>query len=111
MNILYAIDKSRATIFSVWNGKVTAEDWYQSVNQLLAEPDLPVIRRIIIDTHTVSDTTTIGDMEIETVTTLLKSQVKMLFNKSMAVFANHTFGKAKKAEISISRIGISIVVF
>jgi len=111
MGILYELDTTRRTVFIVWDGIVTPEDWYRNVHELLARPELPVIRRILVDSHTVTDSSTIGGSEIEIVTGLLNAQIKTMINKSMAVYADNLFGKAKRAQAAISHLGISIVVF
>ena len=111
MGILCELDTTRRTVFIVWDGIVTPEDWYRNVHELLAKPELPSIQRIIVDSHTVTNSSDIGDTEIEIVTGLLQTQIKTMFNKSMAVYADNMFGRAKKAETAISRLGIAIVVF
>ena len=111
MGILHLFDKQKNIIYIVWDGKVTAEDWLNQAQKLLAEPDFPSISRLIVDAQTASDTTSIGEKEIEAVAALFGTYQETLIKKRMAILANDLFGKASKFGNLVSRFGVSTVVF
>lgn len=111
MGIIYSCERQKGVIFIVWDGEVTADDWFHHIHKLLSEPDWLIIPRIIADVQTASDTESIGDKEIEAVAALFSEQAEIVSQKRAAVLANQMFGKAKKFETQALRFGASLVVF
>jgi len=111
MGITYQCDRAKNTIFIVWDGEVTADEWLAQAHKLMAEPDWPAITRLITDVGTVSNTASIGDQEIETVAALFRAHSGTTIKKRLAILANDLFGKARKFELQLSRFGLLVVVF
>jgi hypothetical protein len=111
MGILHVCDKQKNIIFVVWDGRVTADDWFNQAPKLMAEPDWPYISRVIGDVQTASDTASIGDKEVEVVAALFGTRPEAMINKKLAVLADDQFGKARKFVTLLSRYGTSAVVF
>ena len=83
MGIAYRVDHEKRIIFVVWDGVVTAEDWFGNIERLIAEPAWPSIPSMLVDLHTVADTSSIEEAEIEHAIALFKTDPFSLFRKKV----------------------------
>jgi hypothetical protein len=77
----------------------------------LADPDWPMIPRFIVDLQSVTDTSSIGDEEIDQVKTVFTSNQPALSGKRSAIIASREFRRASRFAKLVERFGTSTVVF
>ena len=111
MGIIHLSDRKRDMVFIVWDGQVTWEDWKAHAQALTTDPNWHVISRFMADVQTVSDTSTIGEGELEQAVAILHSNPDTLIRKRSAVVASEEFWRASKFREILSQTGIESVVF
>ena len=111
MGILHYSDRQRGIVFVVWNGKVTWDEWRQHIHQLLADPDWRTTTRFLVDLQTVTDTSSIGDREIEEVRSVFAGDQAALEGKRAAIIALDEFRRASRFAEFIERFSRSAIVF
>ena len=111
MGIAYRLDHEKRIIFVVWDGVVTAEDWFGNIERLIAEPAWPSIPSMLVDLHTVADTSSIEEAEIEHAIALFKTDPFSLFRKKVGIVASEVFAKSLRFADLISRFGPTVIVF
>src|ERR1041384_4031052 len=111
MSVLYTFRPQLDTIFVIWDGTVTGEDWYTYLSELFAEPGFPTLGHIILDARTVADISFVRDRDITFITAFLQAKTEILKNKKFAVLVNTKFDRAKKIQSALSHVGLSIIFF
>ena len=111
MGITYRVDHEKRIIFVVWDGVVTAEDWFRNIERLIADPAWPSISSILADLRTVTTMSSIEEAEIEHAITLFKTDPFSLFRKKVGIVASEVFAKSLQFAELISRFGPTVIVF
>ena len=111
MGILHQFDKQKRIAFVVWDGRVQWEDWRKHVQLLLSDPDWFQVQRFMVDLQTVTDTSGIGDEEIEEIRKIFSSDPLILAGKRTAIIASEEFRKASRFSSFVERFGTASVVF
>ena len=111
MSIIQHIDQQKNTGFVIWDGEVSAEQWFQYAQKLVAHPAWPTTIRFLADVRTVHDISTIHDPEIERVVEIFSASAGSLTGKKVAIVAREMFGRARRFTNATSRLGVSAVVF
>lgn len=111
MGITYLCDKPKGVIFTVWDGVVTLDDWLSHVHMVLADPDWLQIRRAIVDMQSVSDTSSVGDEQIDQAAAVVGAMGADLATKRIAVIAADEFRRTSRFESLVKRFGVTMVVF
>ena len=111
MSIIRSLDKQRNLFFVVWDGVVVWEDWFKHVRSLMADADWLAAPRFIASLQSVTDTSTIGDREVEQVRAVLDANREKMAGKRGAIVASEEFWKAKRFGEVIAPFGASVVVF
>jgi len=95
----------------VWDGVVTAEEWFGYAQRLVSHPNWVSISRVLGDLLSVKDTSSIHNREIEHAAGIISANPRALRNKKLAVIARDEFGKARHFEALLMHYGVSSVVF
>jgi hypothetical protein len=111
MGIIQHFDQNKGVAFIVWDGAVTAEQWFIAANNLVSNPAWMQIPRVLADLQSVVDTSTIGDAEIARAVEILSADPAPLMGKRLAMIARDAFGKARHCGQLLARFGVSSVVF
>ena len=111
MGIVQHFDPSKGLAFIVWDGSVTAEEWFIAARNLISNPAWIQASRVLADVRSAVDTSTIRDAEIARAVEILSADPSALRSKRLALIARDAFGKARQFAQLISRFGISAVVF
>ena len=111
MGIKYRADSERQIIFVVWDGVVTADEWFEHIQRLIADPDWPSISAMLVDLHSVTDISSIEEAEIEHAVALFSSVPDPLSQKRVGVVASNAFWKSRRFGDLISPFGPSVIVF
>jgi hypothetical protein len=111
MGILHYSDRQKGVIYVVWDGKVTWDDWREHVQVQVSDPDWSIIPRFIVDLQSVTDTSSIGNEEIDQVKTVFASDPPALSGKRTAIIASDEFRRASRFAALVEPFGTSIVVF
>ena len=111
MGILQRFDPQKGIVFVVWEGVVTAEEWFGYAQKLVSHPDWADTSRVLGDLLSVKDTSSIQNREIEHATQIFSANPRALRNKKLAVIAGDEFGKARHFEDLLMHFGVSSVVF
>ena len=111
MSIKYYTDRKANLGCVLWEGTVTAEEWLAHMRTMTAEPDWPVMTRVLCDLRSVADVSSIGDAEITQAVALYSLAPGNLASKRAAVAASEAFRKASAFQTAIARFGLSVIVF
>lgn len=111
MGIKYRAHVQKQIIFVVWDGVVTADEWFEHIHRLIADPLWPSISAMLVDLHSVRDLSSIEEAEIEHAVALFNSVPDSLSNKRVAVVASNVFWKSRRFGQLISPLGPSVIVF
>ncbi len=111
MGILQRFDPEKGIVFVVWDGVVTAQEWFTYAQKLASHPDWPATPRVLGDLLSVKDTSSIHNREIEHAVEIFSANPRALRNKKLAVIAADEFGKARHFEDLLTHFGVSSVVF
>jgi hypothetical protein len=111
MSVRYAFEKQMGTVFVLWDGIVTGEDWHKYLSELFADPGFFTMRQIVLDARTVLDDSFVRVRDIKAITAFLRTQTNLLKNKKIAVLVNTKFDKARKIQTAFSGLGLSIIFF
>ena len=111
MGIKYRAYFQKQILFVVWNGVVTADEWFEHIQVLIADPLWPSISAMLVDLHSITDLSSIEEAEIEHAVALFNSVPDSLSNKRVAVVAGNAFWKSRRFGQLISPFGPSVIVF
>ena len=111
MGIKYRVDSEKHIIFVVWQGGVTADEWFEHIQRLIADPFWPSISVMLADLYSITDLSSIEEAEIEHAVALFNSVPEPLSNKRVAVVAGNAFWKSRRFSQLISPFGPSVIVF
>lgn len=111
MGIKYRADGEKQIIFVVWDGRVTADVWFEHIEGLIAEPLWPSISSMLVDLRTATDVSSIEEAEIEHAIALFSTVPIPLSKKRVGVVASGAFWKSRRFGHLISRFGPSLIVF
>ena len=111
MSITYRADSEKQIIFVVWDGVVTADEWFEHIQRLIADPAWPSISSMLADLHSATDISSIEEAEIEHAVALFSSVPYPLSKKKVGIVAGNAFWKSRRFGHLISRFGPSVIVF
>ena len=111
MGIKYRVHVEKQIVFVVWSGVVTADEWFEHIQRLIADPLWPSISAMLVNLHSITDFSSIEEAEIEHAVALFNSVPDALSNKRVAVVADNAFWKSRRFGQSISPFGPSVLVF
>jgi hypothetical protein len=111
MGIEYRAHLEKQIVFVVWNGVVTADEWFEHIQVLITDPLWPSISAMLVDLHSITDLSAIEEAEIEHAVALFNSVPDSLSNKRVAVVAGNAFWKSRRFGQLISPFGPSVIVF
>jgi hypothetical protein len=111
MSILYTIDKEKGVTYVMWDGIVPAEEWFKHIRKLLADPEWILAPNLIVDFRSVTDTSSIGNEDVDHVIFILEEARPSVAGKKIAAIARDEFDRALRFAYSAPRLGISMVVF
>ena len=111
MGIKYRADVEKQIIFVRWKGVVTADEWFEHIQRLIADPLWPSISAMLVDLHSITDVSSIEEAEIEHAVALFNSVPDSLSNKKVAVVAGNAFWKSRRFGQLVSPFGPSVIVF
>ena len=111
MGIVQHFDQNKGVAFIVWDGAVTAEEWFIAAHNLVSNPAWMQTSRVLADLQSVVDTSTIGDAEIARAVEILSANPSALRGKRVAMIARDAFGRARQFGQLIAGLGTSAVVF
>ena len=111
MSIKYRAHFEKKIIFVVWEGVITADDWFEHIQKLIEDPLWPSISAMLADLHSITDISSIEEPEIEHAVALFNSVPDPLSNKRVAVVAGSAFWKSRRFSELISPFGPSVIVF
>ena len=90
---------------------VTADEWFEQIHKLIADPHWTSISLILGDLRSVTDMSSIEEAEIEQAVDIFSTVPSPLSNKRVAIIANEAFWKSTSFGKLISRFGPSVIVF
>lgn len=111
MGIKYRVHVQKQILFVVWNGMVTADEWFEHIQVLIADPLWPSSSAMLVDLHSITDLSSFEEAEIEHAVALFNSVPDSLSDKRVAVVAGNAFWKSRRFDQLISPFGPSVIVF
>lgn len=111
MTIIQHFDARKDTVFVVWVGTVTPQDWFSKAENLASHPLWAKSMRLLADVRSVQDTSSISVADMQHVIQILTRDPSPLKGKRLAILARDQFGRARQFSHMIGRFGISSVVF
>lgn len=111
MTIIQRFEKQKRIIFVMWDGSVTAKQWFQYAERLVSHPTWKSTPRLLADLRSVEDTSTIGNEAMDHAVNIFTAERAGLTGKKIAVIAGDAFGKASRFGGLLSSYGVSLVVF
>ena len=111
MGIKYRAHVEKQIIFVVWDGVITADEWFEHIDRLITDPLWPSISAMLVDLQSITDLSSIEEAEIEHAVALFNSVPDSLSNKRVAVVAGNAFWKSRRFGELVSPFGPSVIVF
>ena len=111
MGIRYRVHVEKKIVFVVWKGVISAEVWFEHIQRLIADSHWPSISAMLVNLHSVTDVSSIGEAEIKHAVSLFNSIPEALSNKRIAVVAGDAFWKSRRFGQLIAPYGPSVLVF
>ena len=111
MGIKYRAHVEKQIIFVVWDGVITADEWFEHIHRLITDPLWPSISAMLVDLQSITDLSSIEEAEIEHAVALFNSVPDSLSNKKVAVVAGNAFWKSRRFGELVSPFGPSVIVF
>lgn len=111
MPIVQKFEETKRAVFVLWEGVVTAEEWFSYLPRLLKHNAWNATSSLLADLLWVRDTSSIGDQEMAHAVEILLTSRTALRGKKMAVLAQDQFGKAKRFGELLAPFGVFFVVF
>ena len=111
MGIKYRIHVEKKIVFVVWKGVISADEWFEHIQRLIVDSHWPSISAMLVNLHSITDVSSIGETEIQHAVALFNSIPSALSNKRIAVVAGDTFWKSRRFGQLIAPYGPSVLVF
>ena len=111
MGIRYRVHFEKKFVFVAWKGVISADEWFEHIGRLIADSHWPSISAMLVNLHSVTDISSIGEAEIQHAVSLFNSIPEALSNKRIAVVASDAFWKSRRFGQLIAPYGPSILVF
>ncbi len=111
MAIIQKFDLQKGLIFVVWQGTVTAQEWFRYAHKLTSDSTWTTASRVLADLLSVQSTSSIQNQEIDQAVEIFSANRAGLVGKKLAVLARDEFGKARRFGEYLSHFGTSSVVF
>ena len=111
MGIKYRAHVEKQIIFVLWDGVITADEWFEHIDRLITDPLWPSISAMLVDLQSITDFSSIEEAEIEHAVALFNSVPDSLSNKKVAVVAGNAFWKSRRFGQLVSPFGPSVIVF
>ncbi len=111
MGIKYHVHVEKRIVFVAWKGVISAEIWYEHIQRLIADTHWPSVSAMLINLHSVTDVSSIGEAEFQHAVALFNIIPEALSNKRIAVVASDAFWKSHRFGQLIAPYGPSFLVF
>ena len=111
MGIKYRAHVEKQILFVAWIGVITADEWFEHIERLIADPLWPSVSAMLVNLQSITDVSSIEEPEIEHAVALFNSIPDALSNKRIAVVAGNTFWKSRRFGQLISPFGPTLIVF
>ena len=111
MGINYRVHVEKKIVFVAWKGVISAEIWYEHIQRLIADTHWPSVSAMLVNLHSITDVSSIGEAEIQHAVALFNSIPEALSNKRIAAVASDAFWKSRRFGQLIAPYGPSVLVF
>ena len=111
MGIKYRVHVEKKIVFVAWKGVISAEIWYEHIQRLIADTHWPSVSAMLVNLHSITDVSSIGETEIQHAVALFNSIPEALSNKRIAAVASDAFWKSRRFGQLIAPYGPSVLVF
>src|SRR5205085_6519275 len=111
MSIGYVAVPRKGLVVSVWDGKVTFEDWMANVRNIMADPDFTKTRMHLTDLRNGISDESIGENEIRQMIDYLGRSDKAVAGRKLAVLGGNEFEKSRLYERLAEPLGLNVIVF
>ena len=111
MGIKYRVHVEKKIVFVAWKGVISAEIWYEHIQRLIADAHWPSVSAMLVNLHSITDVSSIGEAEIQHAVTFFNSIPEALSNKRIAAVAGDAFWKSRRFGQLIAPYGPSVLVF
>ena len=111
MGIKYRVHVEKKIVFVARKGVISAEIWYEHIQRLIADTHWPSVSAMLVNLHSITDVSSIGEAEIQHAVALFNSIPEALSNKRIAAVASDAFWKSRRFGQLIAPYGPSVLVF
>jgi len=111
MAIKYRVHVEKRIVFVAWKGVISAETWFEHIQRLIADTHWPSITAMLVNLHSITDVSSIGEAEMQHAIALFNSVPDALSNKRIAAVASDAFWKSHRFGQLIAPYGPSVLVF
>lgn len=111
MGIKYRLHVEKKIVFVAWRGAISADEWFEHIQRLITDAHWPSISAMLVNLHSITDVSSIGEAEIQHAVGLFNSMPHALPNKRIAVVAGDAFWKSRRFGQLIAPYGPSVLVF
>lgn len=111
MGIKYRVHVEKQIVFVAWKGVISADEWFEHIQRLIADTNWPSITAMLVNLHSITDVSSIGEMEMQHAIALFNSIPDALSNKRIAAVASDAFWKSHRFGQLIAPYGPSVLVF
>jgi len=111
MGIKYRLHVEKKIIFVAWKGVISADEWFEHIQRLITETHWNSITAMLVNLHSITDVSSIGEAEIQHAVGLFNSMPHALSNKRIAAVAGDAFWKSRRFGQLIAPYGPSVLVF